>query len=199
MNGKAADVRFVDDGLRPRMPGRLVSIPREGLVDKHAFRHQPGIIQLRERQVLLRRRRIVSTCRGKIPRGEPRNGGRQGIDEKPVEVETMPLGGFVRPTHPVSIELTGCNPLHPNVPDVTGAVVRSIQVDGPGGHRIFGMVEELQSSAAGMAAEDGEINPTFRFSGPQRQRRAGPNLGPLGDLREIFAQVAPGRFDRCCH
>src|ERR1035441_7665475 len=48
VNGKAANMRFVDDDLRPRIPGWLVSVPVEGLIDKYAFRHRPGIIQVRE-------------------------------------------------------------------------------------------------------------------------------------------------------
>src|SRR5208282_2130757 len=124
VNGKAANMRFVNDGLRPRMPGWLVSIPLEGLVDEDAFRHRPGIVQLRESQVLLRRRRVVSTCRGKIPWGQPRNRGSEGVEEKPVEIETMSFAGLVRAIHAVSIELTGTDPFHPNVPYVAGAIAR---------------------------------------------------------------------------
>jgi hypothetical protein len=122
MDSEAANMHFVKDGLRPRMPGWLVSIPLEGLVDKYAFRHRPGIVQLPESQVLLRRQRVVSTCRCKIPRGQPRNRGSEGIEEKPVEIETMSFAGFIRAIHAVSIELTGTDALHPNVPYVSGAV-----------------------------------------------------------------------------
>jgi len=121
---KAANMRFVNDGLRPRMSERLVAMPIEVLVDKYTFRHQPGIVQPREGQVLLRPRRFVSTCRCKIPRGQPRNRCSEGIEEKPVEVETMSFAGFVRPIHAVSIELTGTDPFHPNVPYIAGAVAR---------------------------------------------------------------------------
>ena len=110
MNGKAANMRFVNDGLRPRVAGWLVSIPIEGIVDKYAFRHRPGIVHGRESQVLLRRRRVVSTCRCKIPRRQSRNRGSEGIEEKPVEIETMSFVGFVRAIHAVAIELTGTNP-----------------------------------------------------------------------------------------
>ena len=68
MNGEAAHVGFINDGLRPGMPGWPVSMPIEGLVDKYAFRHRPGIVELRENQVLLRRRRVVSTGRMQNPR-----------------------------------------------------------------------------------------------------------------------------------
>ena len=194
MNGEAAHMRFVNDRLRPRMPGWLVSIPVEGLVDKYAFRHRPGIVQLRESQVLLRRRRVVSTRRCKIPRGQPRNRGSEGIEEKPVEIETMSFAGFVRAIHAVSIELTGTDPLHPNVPYVAGAVARGIQIDYPGGHCVFGMVEQLQSNAAGVTAENGEINPSSPFLGSQRQRRARPNVSALGDLRDVIMQLALRAF-----
>ena len=199
MNGKAANMRFVNDGLRPWMPGRLVSIPIEGLVYKYAFGHRSGIVQLRENHVPLRRRRVVSTRRCKIPRGQPRNRGSVGIEEKPVEIETMSLAGFVRAIHAVGIELTGADPLHPDVPYVAGAVARRIQIDYPGGRCVFGMVEQLQSNAAGVAAENGEINPSSPFAGPKRQRKARPNVSALGDLRDIIVQLAFGRFHHRCH
>ncbi len=94
----------------------------------------------------------------------------------------MSFAGFVRAIHAVSIQLTGTDPLHPNVPYVAGAVARSIQIDDPRGHRVFGMVKQLESNAAGVTAENGEINPSFRFLGSERQRRARPNVSALGDL-----------------
>jgi len=48
----------------------------------------------------------------------------EGIEEKSVEVETMSFAGFVRSIHAVSIELTGTDPFHPNVPYIAGAVAR---------------------------------------------------------------------------
>ena len=111
----------------------------------------------------------------------------------------MSFAGFVRAIHAVSIELTGTDPLHPNVPYVAGAVARSIQIDYPGGHRVFGMVKQLESNAAGVTAENGEINPSCRFLGSERQRRARPNVSALGDLRDIIVQVALGRFHHRCH
>ena len=39
MDGTAANVRFVDDGCRPRMPQWPVSIPIEGIVDQDALGH----------------------------------------------------------------------------------------------------------------------------------------------------------------
>src|ERR1039458_6267964 len=122
VNGKAANMRFVNHGLRPTMPEWLVSIPLEGVVDKNTFRHRPGIVQLRGSQVLLRHQWVVSACRCKIPRGQLRNRSSEGIEEKPVEIETMSFGGFVRAIHAVSIELPRTDPLHPNVPYVAGAV-----------------------------------------------------------------------------
>jgi len=97
-------------------------MPIEGLVDKYAFRHRAGIVQLRENQVLFRGRRVVTTCQCKIPRGHIRNRSREGIEKKPVEVEAMSLARIVGAIHSVGIELTGTDPLHPNVPYVAGAV-----------------------------------------------------------------------------
>ena len=106
----------------------------------------------------------------------------------------MSFAGFVRAIHAVSIELTGTDPFDPNVPDVAGAVARRIQIDDPGGHCVFGMVEQLESNAAGVTAENGEIDSSLRFLGSQRQRRARPNVGALGDLRDVIVQLAFGRL-----
>ena len=110
----------------------------------------------------------------------------------------MPFAGFIRAIRAVSIKLTGTDPLHPNVPDVAGAVVRRIQIDDPGGLRVFGMVEELQPNAAGVTAENSEIHPSLRILGSQRQRRARPNVGMLGNVREIILQVGLWCFHHRC-
>ena len=169
MNGKAANMRFVNDRLRPGMPGWLVSIPLEGLVVKYTFRHRLGIVQIRESQILLRRRRVVSTGRCKIPRGQWRNRGCIGIEEKPVKIETMSFIGFVRAIHAVSIQLTGTDPLHPNVPDVSSAVARGIQINHPDGRGIFRMIKQLQSNSAGVSAEKSKVHSFTTCIGSQRQ------------------------------
>ena len=81
MNGEAADMHLINDSPRPRMPGRPVSIPLVRLVDKNAFRHRAGIVQLAGNQILTRGRRAVSTRGCKIPRRQPRNRGREGIEK----------------------------------------------------------------------------------------------------------------------
>ena len=61
------------------------------------------------------------------------------------------------------------------------------------------MVEQLQSNAAGVTAENGEINSSSPFLGSQRQRRARPNVSVLGDLRDVIVQLALRRFHHRCH
>ena len=59
----------------------------------------------------------------------------------------------------------------------------------PVGHRVFGMVKQLESNATGVATENGEINPSFRFLRSERQRKTGPNMSVLGALRDIIVQA----------
>ena len=109
-----------------------------------------------------------------------------------MEIETMSLAGLVSTIHTVSIALAGRDPLHPNVPYVAGAVVRCIQVDRPGGRRVFGMVKQFQSNTAGISAEDGEINSASAFLGSQGQRRTRANVRAPGDLGDVLLQLALG-------
>ena len=179
-------MRFVNDGHRPRMSEWLVSIPPEGFVDKYAFRHRAGIVQLRERQVLLLRRRVVSTCRCKIPRGQLRNRGSEGIEEKPVEIETMSFLGLIRAVHAIGIQLARANPLNPDVPHVTSAVARGIQINHPGGRGIFGMIKQLQPNAAGVSAEERKVHSFATCIGSQRQWHTNSNIGSFRNFCEII-------------
>jgi len=52
---------------------------------------------------------------------------------------------------------------HPDMPDVPGAMPRRIQTDDSGRLCVFGMVEQFQSNAAGVTAEQGEIDPRSFF------------------------------------
>src|ERR1039458_5350752 len=61
------------------------------------------------------------------------------------------------------------------------------------------MVEQLQLDAAGVTAENGEINASSLFLGSQRQRRARPNVGVLGDLRDVTVQLALSSLHHRCH
>jgi hypothetical protein len=55
------------------------------------------------------------------------------------------------------------------MPDIASAIAHWIQIDYPGGHGVFGMVEQFQPNAAGTPAEDGEIGPSPGFQGSQGQ------------------------------
>ena len=99
----------------------------------------------------------------------------------------------------VPIQLTRANALHPYVPDIAGAVTDGIEVDGPGGHSIFSMVEQLQSHPAGMATEEGKIYPAACFVGAKGQRGPGAHVSLGRDLRNIVVQFAGRLFHRRGH
>jgi hypothetical protein len=48
--------------------------------------------------------------------------------------------------------------MNPDVPYVTRAVARGIQVNHPGGRGIFGMIKQLQPNAAGVPAEERSVH-----------------------------------------
>ena len=107
---------------------------------------------------MLLRRCVVSTCRSEIPRGERGNRGSKGVKEKPVEVVAVSVARLVWAIHTVGIKLTLNDPLYPNVPDVAGAVKSRVEIDYPAGYCVFAIVEQLQSNAAGVTAENREMN-----------------------------------------
>ena len=76
-----------------------------------------------------------------------------------MEIETMSFLGLVRAIHPVGIELTGTNPFNPDVPHVTGAVARGIEINNSGGRCVYRKIKQLQPNAAGVTAEEGEVDP----------------------------------------
>ena len=82
-----------------------------------------------------------------------------------MEIETMSFPGLVRAVHPIGIELTGTNPLNPDVPYVTGAVARGIEINHPGGRCVCRTIKQLQPNAAGVTAEDGEVDSPLIFMG----------------------------------
>ena len=82
-----------------------------------------------------------------------------------MEVETMSMLGLVWPVYPVGIELTGRNPLNPEVPNVTGAVAHGIEINHSGGRCVYRKIKQLQSNAAGVTAEEGEVHSSPIFMG----------------------------------
>src|SRR6185437_10488919 len=95
MNREAPDMRLIDDGLRPGVPEWLISLPIEGLVDQHAFRHRCGIVPGRARKVFPGSGRIIASRGCEVPRRPPRYRCRERVEEKPVEIETMAFDGLV--------------------------------------------------------------------------------------------------------
>src|ERR1019366_10613382 len=147
------------------MSERPVVMPVEVLVSEHAFRHGSGIIDCRINQISLWRRQVISPRRAKIPIRQRRDRCRKWVQEQLVEIETMSFPGLVRAVHPVGIELTGTNPLNPDVPHVTGAVARGIEINHSDGGCVYGLIKQLQPNAAGVTAEEGEVDPPPIFMG----------------------------------
>jgi hypothetical protein len=93
---------------------------------------------------------------------------------------------MIRAVHAIAIELARSNSLNPDVPHVTCAVAREIEINPPGGRGIFGVVKQLQPNAAGMPAEEGEIDSSPKFMSAHGQRNAPPNFGPFGNLCRVI-------------
>src|SRR4030042_4555182 len=96
MEREATHVGFINDRLRPGMPGRTVPMPVKMLLREYAFRHGAGIIDHRTHRVSVGHRRIVSPSRAELPGGHPRNRRGKGIQEKLVEIATMAVLGLIR-------------------------------------------------------------------------------------------------------
>src|SRR5664280_2881307 len=113
MDSEATHVRFINDRLRPGMPGRAVLMPLKMLLREYAFRHGAGIIEHRTHRVTVGYRRIVSPSRAELPGGQPRDRRGEGIQEKLVKIETMAVLGLIRAVHAIGIQLARPNPLNP--------------------------------------------------------------------------------------
>src|SRR5208283_2597090 len=112
----------------------------------------------------------------------------EGIYEKLVEIETMAVLGLIRAVHTIGIQLARSNPLNPDVPHVTSAVARGIQINGPGSCRISGMIKQLQPNTAGVPTEERKVYSLVTSIGSQRQWHTNSNISPLRYLRHIFMQ-----------
>ncbi|MDH4088590.1 MAG: hypothetical protein OEV27_12385 [Nitrospira sp.] len=104
----------------------------------------------------------------------------------------MAVLGLIRTIHLIGIELAGTNSFKPDVPHVTGAVARKIQLHHPGGRGIVGGIKQLQPNPTGMPAEDAEVHASATGIGPQGQRHTHANIRSLADLCQIFMQQAFG-------
>ena len=128
---------------------------------------------------------VESPCRCKIPRGQPRNRGREGIEEKPIEVETMSFAGFVRAIDAVSIELTGTNPLHPNVPYVAGAVAPRSRSITRAGIASSGWSNNSSRTRLASRLKMAKLTPPPVSWVPKGRGEPALNVSALGDLRKI--------------
>ena len=105
--GKALHMQLVENRVMPGRARRLRAVPRKSGV------HHSG--QRRGR------RRVGAGIRDRWITHEPtRDRFRIGIEEDFLRVETMPLGGTVRPMHPVAINQTRPRPVQVAMPDLVG-------------------------------------------------------------------------------
>lgn len=80
----------------------------------------------------------------------------------------MAVLGLIRTGHAIGIQLARLNPLNPDVPHVTSAVARRVEIKHSGGRGIDGMIKQLQPNAAGVTAKEGEVDSPPVFMGSHR-------------------------------
>ena len=84
----------------------------------------------------------------------------------------MPVVGRVGSSKAKAIELAGLDPFEPDVPDVARPVSCRIENDAPGRRGVFGAVEEVETDARRVPAEDREVDTVGSQVGAERQRSA---------------------------
>jgi hypothetical protein len=100
-------------------------------------------------------------------------GGGVRIDEEPVLVETLAFLGSVRAIHSVAVALSGTNPFHPHVPDVTRPIEGRVELDRLEREDVVGRGEKEKAYRAGAAAENGKLGAIIVEVNPQRERITG--------------------------
>jgi hypothetical protein len=131
---------FVEDAVGPGMPGRLVPVPIKRFVEEDAFGGRRGVVfQGGDRVRSLGG--IEPPGRIKIPGWKIGEGRGPGIQEEFMKIEPVALGGIIGSVHAEAVKLAGAYSLHPNVPDVSGAVQGGFQVKSSRGLSILGMVK----------------------------------------------------------
>ena len=81
-----------------------------------------------------------------------------------MEIETMSVPGLVGAVHSIGIQLPGTNPFNPNVPHVTGAVARGIEINHSGGRRVCRKIKKLQADPGRVTTEESEVNSLSIFN-----------------------------------
>ena len=167
-----ADVQLVNHGRGPRQAERLIAAPVEVLVRDDALWRGARVVDVRERQVLPRRRWVVAHGESGIAirRWNNRPGAR--IQHQLVRVEAMPVMGRVRSGDAKAIELPGPNPFEPDVPDVARLVPRRVEDDAAGWRGVLGTIEQVEANASRVPAEDGEVDAVSSHVSAERQRTA---------------------------
>ena len=158
MDGEASHMGLIDDGFRPRYPGRPVLVPIEAITRDDASRHGVRVVLDGKGEVLKGRPRVIAFGFKEIPEGPSGKSGSIRIDQEPVFVESVAFVRFVRAVHPVRIALPGKDPFHPYMPDVARPVVRGVELDRLKGDCVFGRLEEEKAHGRGMATENGELS-----------------------------------------
>jgi len=105
----------------------------------------------------------------------------------------MAVLGLVGAVHSIGIQLARSNPPNPDVPHITSAVERGIQIDHPGSLGIFWMIKQLQPNAAGVSAEECKVHSFATCIGSHRQWQTNANISPLRYFCHIIMQGAFGR------
>jgi hypothetical protein len=69
------------------------------------------------------------------------------------------------------------NPVDRDVPHVTGAVARGIEINHSSGRGIFRVIEQLQPNAGCVAAEERKVHAFALRMGSERRRNTNANSG----------------------
>jgi hypothetical protein len=137
-----------------------------------------------ERQILLRRSRIITESRQEVAPGDGGNRGCIRIDHQLIGIEAVPFMRSVRPGEAEAVELAGPDSFQPHMPDIARLVADSIEKDTATRRGIVDAVEEVDAGACSMAAENGKIDAVVSGAGPQGKRDAGTDGLNLAETQQ---------------
>ncbi len=160
-DAESFDVHLVNDGIGKRGLGLGIVFPIKPGVDDDGFWNAVGAVLGIHLQGVARREVVGKD--GLLPVDAA--GDRLGIrvDEKFVEVETMPVFRIPGAIDAIAVKLSGLDSIHKSVPDVSGALAKSDAVD------LFSLgVEEAKVDAGRGFRKNGEVCPFFIRSCAQR-------------------------------
>src|SRR6476659_1789630 len=115
--GEAFDMRLVNDRILPGDSGLALLSPGERLIDHHAFRHSPRIIEAIEGEVGARTAGAITEM-GVAPNQPAADPFGIGIDQKLVGIEAKAAFGLIGSINPVPVKLPWHHIVEIAVPDV---------------------------------------------------------------------------------